>query len=133
MEGKEVKCPKCGAENPIYRKKSNTYICRNEDYEHEFELEIKSGSKKIFISYGHDEYEELASKIKKDLEDLGHEVWFDRSKLKAGRDWEIALEKLRCELRKNKKPMFEWKPSIARKSKKLLIKILNSSKHLTNK
>ena len=92
MEGKEVKCPKCGAENPIYRKKSNTYICRNEDCEHEFELETKSVSKKIFISYGHDEYEELASKIKKDLEDLGHEVWFDRSKLKAGRDWEIAIE-----------------------------------------
>jgi len=92
MKEKEVKCPNCGAENPIYRKKSNSYICRNEDCEHEFELETKQAPRNIFISYGHDEYEALAKKIKEDLEELGHEVWFDRSKLKAGRDWEIAIE-----------------------------------------
>jgi len=49
-------------------------------------------SKNIFISYGKDEYEVLANKIKEDLEKLGHEVWFDRSKLKAGRDWEVTIE-----------------------------------------
>ena len=92
MEGKKVKCPKCGAENPIYRKKSNTYICRDEDCEHEFEVETKETPKNVFISYGHDEYEELATKIKGDLEELGHYVWFDRSELKAGRDWEISIE-----------------------------------------
>ncbi len=52
----------------------------------------KSNPKKIFMSYGHDEYEKLALKIKEDLEKLGHKVWFDRSELKAGRDWEIAIE-----------------------------------------
>jgi sugar lactone lactonase YvrE len=92
MKRKEVKCPKCGAENPIYSKKANTYICRNEECEHEFELETRSASKKIFISHGYGEYEVLANKIKEDLEKLNHEVWFDRSKLKAGRDWEITIE-----------------------------------------
>lgn len=52
----------------------------------------KSNPKKIFISHGHDESEGLASKIRGDLEELGYEVWFDRSELKAGRDWEISIE-----------------------------------------
>lgn len=52
MEGKEVKCPKCGAENPIYRKLSNTYICRSEICEHEFEFEPKEPLKPIIaLSY----------------------------------------------------------------------------------
>jgi tetratricopeptide (TPR) repeat protein len=92
MEGEKVKCPKCGAENPIYIEESNSYICRKEECEHKFTLEAKSHPKNIFMSYGHDEYEKLALKIKEDLEKGGHEVWFDRSELKVGRDWEIAIE-----------------------------------------
>jgi len=92
MEGEKVKCPKCGAENPIYIKATNSYVCRKEGCEHKFALETKHLPKKIFISYGHDDYEKLALKLKQDLENLGHEVWFDRSELKTGRDWEISIE-----------------------------------------
>jgi len=92
MEGKEVNCPKCGAENPIYIQETDSYQCRNEDCNFKFSLITKPIPKKIFISYGHDEFKPLAVKIKEDLERLGHEVWFDQSELKAGRDWEIAIE-----------------------------------------
>ena len=43
---------------------------------------------RIFLSYGHDNYALLASRIKRDLEALGHEVWFDVERLKPGGDWE---------------------------------------------
>jgi len=43
---------------------------------------------RIFLSYGHDDYASLASRIKHDLEELGHEVWFDVERLKPGGDWE---------------------------------------------
>ncbi len=64
MEESSIKCPRCGATNPIHVKKLKTYICRNEDCEYEFKLETKTISRNIFISYGHDEYEKLALKIK---------------------------------------------------------------------
>ena len=43
---------------------------------------------RIFLSYGHDEYASLALRIKRDVEALGHEVWFDLGYLKVGSDWE---------------------------------------------
>jgi len=49
--------------------------------------------KKIFLSYGHDEYTENALRIQKDLmEKKGYEVWFDKDQLKEGRDWELYIE-----------------------------------------
>ena len=47
---------------------------------------------RIFLSYGHDEYVSLASRLKRDLEALGHEVWFDVERLKPGGDWERYIE-----------------------------------------
>jgi hypothetical protein len=47
---------------------------------------------RIFLSYGHDEYVSLASRVKRDLEARGHEVWFDVERLKAGGDWERYIE-----------------------------------------
>src|SRR6266540_3089776 len=32
---------------------------------------------RIFLSYGHDEHAEVASRLKEDLLARGHEVWFD--------------------------------------------------------
>jgi hypothetical protein len=46
----------------------------------------------IFLSYGHDDYVSLASRVKRDLEALGHEVWFDVERLKPGGDWERYIE-----------------------------------------
>ncbi len=47
---------------------------------------------RIFLSYGHDEYADIASHIKKDLESRGHEVWFDIDKLKVGEYWEDYID-----------------------------------------
>jgi uridine kinase len=41
---------------------------------------------KIFLSYGHDENEELVRLIKADLEKRGHDVWFDKNEIKFGDD-----------------------------------------------
>jgi hypothetical protein len=47
---------------------------------------------RVFLSYGHDEYVSLAFRIKRDLEALGHQVWFDIERLKPGGDWERYIE-----------------------------------------
>ena len=47
---------------------------------------------KIFLSYGRDEYAQMAERLKIDLVKRGHEVWFDRDRLKAGCDWEQYIE-----------------------------------------
>lgn len=46
---------------------------------------------KIFLSYGHDANEPLVKRIKSDLEARGHDVWFDKSGIKAGDDWRRAI------------------------------------------
>ena len=47
---------------------------------------------RIFLSYGHDEYASLAVRIKRDIEALGHRVWFDVERLKTGGDRERYIE-----------------------------------------
>ncbi|HZS56211.1 MAG TPA: toll/interleukin-1 receptor domain-containing protein [Bryobacteraceae bacterium] len=49
--------------------------------------------RRIFISYGHDENAVLAERIKNDLEERGHEVWFDKESLKPGVNWDAHIEK----------------------------------------
>ena len=49
-------------------------------------------SLRIFLSYGHDEYIDIAKRIRDDLRKRGHEVWFDEEKLLAGRKWEEEIE-----------------------------------------
>lgn len=46
---------------------------------------------RIFLSYGHDENEELVRRIKADLQQRGHDVWFDKTDIKAGDDWRRAI------------------------------------------
>lgn len=46
----------------------------------------------IFISYGRDDASDLAKKLKKELEEKGHEVWMDICKIRAGKDWEYEIE-----------------------------------------
>jgi len=52
---------------------------------------VPESSRRIFLSYGHDETATLAQRLVSDLRDHGHEVWFDEQ-LRAGSDWEHALE-----------------------------------------
>jgi len=47
---------------------------------------------RIFISYGHDQYAELAGRIKNDLNEKHPGVWFDRDRIKPGKDFELYME-----------------------------------------
>ena len=50
-----------------------------------------SGPLRIFLSYGHDNNEDLVRCIKADLRKRGHDVWFDRSEIKSGDDWRHSI------------------------------------------
>ena len=88
-------CQRCGHESIMYSKKRDLYIC--EECNHEFRAEKPTASRlRIFISYGHDQNEELVRIIKSDLEKRGHDVWFDKSGIKEsgikpGDDWRRAI------------------------------------------
>lgn len=86
----EIRCPKCGSENVRFSKKHSRYNC--EDCAHEFVLEKPFVSKRIFISYGHDEHASLAVRLRDDLRTRGHDVWFDAERLRPGHDWEAFIE-----------------------------------------
>ncbi|MBI3273105.1 MAG: TIR domain-containing protein [Planctomycetes bacterium] len=47
---------------------------------------------RVFLSYGHDEHEPVASRIKRDLERRGHKVWFDVERLRLGQDFPAYIE-----------------------------------------
>ena len=44
---------------------------------------------RIFLSYGHDNNDELVRRIKADLEKRGHDVWFDQTEINA--DWRRSI------------------------------------------
>ncbi len=46
---------------------------------------------RIFLSYGHDANEELVRRIYADLKKRGHDVWFDKTDIKAGDDWRRSI------------------------------------------
>lgn len=46
---------------------------------------------RIFLSYGHDNNEELVQRIKADLEKRGHDVWFDKNEIKFGDEWRRSI------------------------------------------
>jgi len=48
---------------------------------------------KIFLSYGHDEYEKIAQRLKRDLQEEGFEIWIDKESIRGTADWESAIEK----------------------------------------
>jgi WD40 repeat protein len=83
-------CPQCQSTDVTYRSKKQCYIC--EDCNQEFVPEILFEPLRIFLSYGHDEYAAFAEKLRDDLIERGHEVWFDVDRLKPGGDWEQYIE-----------------------------------------
>ena len=88
MEG--ISCPKCASKDLMFNKKKQQYVC--EDCNHCFKLDTKFKSLRIFLSYGHDKYSVVAEKLKADLEERGHEVWFDLERLTPGGDWTDYIE-----------------------------------------
>ena len=47
---------------------------------------------KIFISYARKDGRELALKLKKSLEDAGHDAWLDTSEIEGGDSWGKRIE-----------------------------------------
>ncbi len=48
--------------------------------------------KRIFISYGRADTQELAFKLEQDLTSKGYRVWLDKNQMRAGRSWEEQIE-----------------------------------------
>jgi TIR domain len=46
---------------------------------------------KVFLSYGHDCNAPLVDRISRDLEAARHEVWIDKSEIKAGEHWRRSI------------------------------------------
>ncbi|MCC6155343.1 MAG: toll/interleukin-1 receptor domain-containing protein [Candidatus Hydrogenedentes bacterium] len=89
-----MNCPQCDSANVMFSKKRMVHIC--EDCGHEFTFTKPTTALRIFLSYGHDDNEELVRRIKGDLEARGHDVWFDKSPeegkgIRAGDDWRRAI------------------------------------------
>ena len=77
-----TRCPRCGSENTRFSRKHSRYDC--EDCLHEFVLEKPFVPRRLFISYGHDEHVSLAMRLRDDLRERGHHVWFDEDGRQVG-------------------------------------------------
>lgn len=73
----EIHCPQCSSANVFFSKKRGVNVC--EDCGFEIATEKPFIPLRIFLSYGHDSNEELVRRIKADLEQRGHDAWFDKS------------------------------------------------------
>jgi len=54
--------------------------------------QVAKPKRRVFLSYGHDDYANLAERLRDDLRAKGHEVWFDMDQLAPGVDWEDRIE-----------------------------------------
>lgn len=86
----EILCPQCGSADTVFSKKRQLWVC--EECEYSFVEEKSITPLRIFISYGRDEYADLALRLKQDLKARGHQVWFDEERLKEGGDWEQYID-----------------------------------------
>jgi hypothetical protein len=84
-----MKCPKCSSTNIRYRENRKNYICDECDFVFVADAQIP---KRVFVSYGHDEYTTFAHKLADILTDSGYEVFIDRDGIHNGEQWENNLE-----------------------------------------
>ena len=87
-------CPKCNSQEVLFRRAHGIWLCGACDHNWSAEVSDPDHSDektcqkplRIFLSYGHEppEHVEVALRIKRDLEERGHTVWFDVEKLKDG-------------------------------------------------
>lgn len=90
MTNETLHCPRCASEHVRFSRKTSSHDC--EDCGHVWKEEAAPFTPlRIFLSYGHDASEELVRRIKADLEARGHDVWFDKSEIKAGDDWRRSI------------------------------------------
>ena len=83
-----TQCPDCNSTNIKFfevRKSYGCIDCGCSFSEKEF------NKLRIFLSYGHDDNEELVRLIKADLEKRGHDVWFDKNEIKFGDEWRRSI------------------------------------------
>ncbi len=79
--GSDKCCPKC--HHPL-TSVSAFWICPQHGQVFHEKLHVPLC---IFLSYGHDNNEELVHQIKADLEKRGQDVWFDKNEIKFGDEW----------------------------------------------
>lgn len=83
-------CPECHSTDIKFFEKRNRYSCNICGCS--FSDEMQEAKKlRIFLSYGHDDNEELVRLIKADLEKRGHDVWFDKNEIKSGDEWRRSI------------------------------------------
>ncbi len=78
-------CPACGQS---LTQVGHFWICPEHG---QISVEKPIATLRIFLSYGHDTNEELVRQIQADLEKRGHDVWFDKARIKAGDDWRRSI------------------------------------------
>jgi tetratricopeptide (TPR) repeat protein len=90
MPSQPILCPQCGSQEVDYVPRRGGYLCVNN---HFFSPPPpRTASLRIFLSYGRDDKAFVAQEVKKRLEALGHEVWYDLERLQCGQDWEEYLD-----------------------------------------
>lgn len=90
MTNKPIHCPEC---NLPLTQVGQFWICPQHG---QVSLEKPIAPQRIFLSYGHDANEELVRRIRADLEQRGHDVWFDKNPEKGKgivsfEDWRRAI------------------------------------------
>lgn len=87
-------CPYCNSDDILFSIKKNIYVCGgcNRTFFPEEKATIKNDLQKesglqLFFSYGHDNNAEIVERIKKDIEQRGHHVWIDSSRIRPGDNW----------------------------------------------
>ncbi len=87
--GQQVECPKFASADVMFVKELGEYLCKQ--CKQTFDGTPSITPIRIFLSYGHDNNEELVSRIKADLEKRGHDVWFDKNEISLLRNAEFGL------------------------------------------
>jgi tetratricopeptide (TPR) repeat protein len=85
----DARCPKCGSIDLMFSKKKQMFIC--EDCSYEFKAEVRP-SRRLYISYGKDEFSALALQIKKDVELNGYQAWYNLDHIKNDTDHEKYID-----------------------------------------
>ncbi len=100
MINENLTCPFCGSDCIYFSRKYNIYICEecnkrfSEASDKKPNVEQSENKQRLFFSYGHDRAtSEIVSRVKKDLEARGHQVWIDTTKIKPGDHWRDDIVK----------------------------------------
>jgi hypothetical protein len=85
-----IQCHECLSSDIKFFETRNRYSCNNCGSSFS-DQDQETRKLRIFLSYGHDNNEELVRLIKADLEQRGHDVWFDKDEIKAGDEWRRSI------------------------------------------